>query len=171
MAKQKKKTSSKTGVHSVTKTKSGQIVIQDNVDKFIEEFLKNGGNATKAALAVGNYSTLASAQMAGSRYLTKAKERGLVRNVLEKKGYDYGKMMDVALEKMEKSKKPDWWDRIMKMADYEDFVSGKAGGGTNVSVNIPFFAAHRKLSEEYIEGEEVVEGETEKEPAHDEDKL
>lgn len=161
----KKANQAQSGISSVKKNKKGQVVVKDNVEQFMEEFLKNGGNATNAALAVGNYSSLSSAAAAGSRYLAKAKQRGLVRNALEQKGYSYGKMLDVALEKMEKSKKPDWWDRVMKMADYDDFISGKSGGGTNVSVNIPFFAAHKKMTEEYIEDGEVVE----EKPAQNED--
>lgn len=162
MTKKKKK-----GTKRQTAEKRGnKIVVKDNVELFVEEFLKNGGDVTKAALAVGNYSNLSSAAAAGSRYLSKAKKRGIVRHALESRGYGYGKMLDVALEKMEKSKKPDWWDRIMKMADYEDFVSGKAQtGGVNIQTQ-NIFAAHRKLSENYIDGEvEVADGE----PAQDED--
>ena len=146
---------------NIVGTRGGKIMVMDSVEKFTREFLKNGGNVTKAALAVGNFSSLNSANTSGQRWLAKSKQRGLIRNALEEKGYGYGKLIDVALEKMEKSKKPDWWDRIMKMADYDDFTSSGKVGGTNVSVNIPCFAAHRKLSEEYIDDtNEVIEGET-----------
>jgi len=169
MAKTTKRKPKSPKLKIVGKTKNA-VVVMDSVEKFMLEFLKNGGNVTQAAMKVGNFSNLQSANVSGSRWLAKAKQRGLVRSALEKKGYDYGKLMDVALEKMENSKKPDWWDRIMKMANYEDFTSGNNSGGTNVNVNIPLFAAHRKLSEEYIDGE-IEGGETIKEPAQNEDKL
>lgn len=96
---------------------------EDRMEKFLEEFIKNGGNATQAALAIGNHSTIQSAAVSGHNYLKKAK--GLSRIYLEKKGYTFGKMMDVAAEKMMTSKTPDWWDRLMKMADYADFITKK----------------------------------------------
>jgi hypothetical protein len=138
------------------KNSKGKIVEVDKVEFFIEEFFKNGGNATKAALAINPEMKLSSAASKGVYFLNKAKERGLVRTLLERKGYDFGRMLDVAVEKMEKSKKPDWWDRVMKMADYEDFTStGKSALSGNVAVNI--FNAHRELTNEYVEGEVVEE--------------
>lgn len=149
----------------IVKRKNATPVVMDSVEKFMVEFLKNGGNVSQAAMAVGNFSTIESAQASGYRWLSKAKQRGLVRTALEKKGYDYGKLMDIALEKMEHSKKPDWWDRIMKMADYDDFVSSqKPTGNVNIQTQ-NIFAAHRKLSEGYVEDGEIVE----EEPAQDED--
>lgn len=152
----------------VKKTASGEIIISDSVELFLLEFLKNGGSVGKAALTVGNFTSLKSAAVSGSRWLKEAKERGLIRHALEKKGYSYGKMMDVALEKMEKSKKPDWWDRVMKMANYEDFIT-KDSSTPNVNVNIPFFAAHKKIAEEYVTDADAEEGEIVEEPAQDAD--
>lgn len=160
-----KKKTKNTGSHIIKRGHNKPVVL-DSVEKFMVEYIKNGGNVGQAAMKVGNFSTIQSAAVSGSRWLAKAKQRGLVRTMLEKRGYDHGKLIDVALEKMEKSKKPDWWDRIMKMADYDDFISSKVqGGGVNIQTQ-NIFAAHRKLSEDYIDGEaEVVEGE----PAQDED--
>ena len=161
MAIQPKKRAKKNSTLTVSNvTKGGQVIVIDSVEKFTREFLKNGGKVTEAAQKVGNFTTLAAATSSGSRWLAKAKQRGLIRNALERKGYNYGKLMDVALKKMEASKKPDWWDRIMKMADYDDFITtNKDLGGTNIqTMNI--FAAHRKLSEDYVDGEiEEVEDE------------
>lgn len=164
MASKKDKKGKKT---LVVQTANGKPMVQDSVERFMQEFIKNGGNVGQAAMKVGNFSSLQSATVSGSRWLEKAKQRGLLRHALEKKGYDYGKLVDVALEKMEASKKPDWWDRIMKMANYEDFVSAKQQtGSTNIQTQV-IFNAHRKLSEDYIDAEEgdVIEGE----PAQDED--
>lgn len=161
MATQPKKRAKKNSTLSVLNvTKGGQVVVIDSVEKFTQEFLKNGGKVTEAAQKVGNFTTLHSAAQSGSRWLAKAKQRGLIRNALEKRGYGYGKLIDVAVRKMEASKKPDWWDRIMKMADYDDFITtNKDAASTNIqTMNI--FAAHRKLSEDYIDGEmEEVEDE------------
>lgn len=154
--------------HIIKRGKNTPIVL-DSVEKFMVEYLKNGGRVTDAALTVGNFKSRATAGISGSRWLAKAKSRGLIRTMLEKRGYNHGKLIDVALEKMEKSKKPDWWDRIMKMANYEDFVSTqKAGVATNIeTMNI--FGAHRKLSEEYIEDGDVVSQEEEPQEQEDED--
>ncbi len=131
----------------------------DKVGDFMREFLKNGGSATKAAISVGNYKNIQSASSSGAYFLKKAKALGLFRVAIEKRGYDLGKMVDVALAKMEGSQKPEWWDRIMKMADYEDFLPGRSGQ-PNVQVTTNIFAAHRKLAGEYVEGQEnIIDGE------------
>ena len=93
------------------------------LEAFIEEFMKNGGNATQAAMVVTGAKNISSAASMGSQYLKQAKVLG--RIVLEKKGFHYGKMIDVAVEKMATSKTPDWWDRLMKIADYEDFTKSR----------------------------------------------
>jgi hypothetical protein len=95
----------------------------DRIEAFCEEFIKNGGNATQAALVVSKTKNITSAASMGSQYLKQAKILG--RIVMEKKGFHYGKMIDVAAEKMAISKSPEWWDRLMKIADYEDFTKGK----------------------------------------------
>ena len=141
---------------AVTKTKSGKLKQISKTDLFLEEFLRNGGNATQAALVVFNCSSIESAANIGSQYLKKAKS--MARLHLEKKGYGYGKMLDVAADKMENSKNPEWWDRLMKLAGYEDFMDTGKKNVTPVSVNV--FQAHKALSSEYVDGEiaEVVDG-------------
>ncbi len=126
---------------------------KSNMEHFLEEFIKNGGNATQAALAVFNCSTIQSASALGHAYLKKAKGLGLI--YLEKRGYGYGRMLDVAIKKMEESKTPDWWDRLMKVAGYEDFMT--KGGGTSNVVNV--IQAHKQYASDYIEGEAVAENE------------
>lgn len=134
---------------ALRKSKRGNIIIGSKADRFLEEFLRNGGNATQAALVVFNCSSIESAANIGSQYLKKAKS--LARVYMEKQGYGYGKMLEVAAEKMEKSKNPEWWDRMMKMAGYEDFLSAGKKGSGQVSVNV--FQAHKALSSEYVDGE------------------
>ncbi len=154
----------KTGGKSLNRVDpiTGKLEVVDKTELFMREFIKNGGNASQAALVVSPTTTLSSAGALGSYYLRQARKRGLMRTLIEKKGYDMGRLLDVAVEKMEKSKKPDWWDRIMKLADYEDFTSGAKAGGGQVSVNI--FGAHKDITKDYIEGEVV---EDSSEPAHE----
>ncbi len=103
--------------------KSYSVAKPDKLEAFIEEFIKNGGNATQAALVVTGATTTSSASVIGSRYLKEAKMLG--RIMLEKRGFHYGKMIDVATEKMMTSKTPEWWDRLMKIADYDNPIAEK----------------------------------------------
>lgn len=134
------------------------VVKRDRLDLFIDEFLANGGNATRAAMKVGNFANEASAAVMGSRYLSKAKSMG--RIYLEKKGYGYGKLLEVAAEKMLESKTPEWWDRLMKIAEYADFISKEK---QSASVNVNVMQAHKSLTSEYIEEGEVMEEAEERE--------
>jgi len=133
------------------------IKVVPKLDLFLEEFVKNGGNATQAALVVSNTTSLASAANLGHYYLTRAKSLGRV--YLEKKGFGYGKMLDVATQKMAESKTPEWWDRIMKVSEYADFFEKPKNTGPAV-VNV--IQSHKDIVSSYIEGEEVKD---------DEDKL
>lgn len=136
--------------------KGGRPTEDEKIEAFLEEFMKNGGNATQAALAVNPTTSIATAANLGSYYLKRV--RGVAQIHLEKKGYGYGKMMEVATRKMEESKTPEWWDRLMKMAGYEDFITKKVTGGPAV-VNI--VGAHKKDVDEFGFAEEgQVIGET-----------
>lgn len=137
------------------KDENGNIQEVDKIEAFMEELIKNGGNATQAAIAIGGFTNIRSATTTGSRWLAEAKRRGLFRVLIEKRGYDLGKMVDVALEKMEKSKKAEWWDRMMKMAGYEDFMTKNSGTAPGVAINV--FQAHKELTADYIDGEVVEE--------------
>jgi len=144
-------------IRAVRKQKRGdtqKIVQRQKLDLFLEEFLKNGGNATRAALRVFNCKSLSSAAVVGSLYLQKGRASGRLH--LEKKGYGYGKLLDVATKKMEESKNPEWWDRIMKIAKYEDFLE-KKNTGAPVAVNV--FQAHKSFVSDYIEDAEIVKDE------------
>lgn len=129
------------------------------LEAFLEEFMKNGGNATQAALVVFKPSSIESAANLGSYYMKKAKTMTAV--YLEKKGYGYGKMLDIATEKMIDHKTPEWWDRLMKMAGYEDFFTKKDKAGPGTTINV--FNLQKKMQNEYgfaTEGE-VVDNDTE----------
>ncbi len=123
------------------------IIQEPKIDAFLEEFIKNGGNATKAAMAVYNCTSVRSASSLGHATLKRAK--GLARVYLENQGMTYGRLLDVAAQKVLESKSPDWWDRLMKIADYEDFMTKKSGPLTNVNV----FQAHKEFASDYVDGE------------------
>lgn len=138
------------------RTEEGAIVQQRKLEAFLEEFLKNGGNATEAAAAVFNVTSRASAATIGSFYLKKAKVLG--RLYLEKQGYSYGRLLSIAAQKAEMSRLPDWWDRVMEIADYGNFRTVK---GMNVPVNnINIIQSEKELFKKYaMEAEEVIEAE------------
>lgn len=118
---------------------------------FVDEFARNGGNATKAAMFAFDLTNVKSANVAGSKVLAEVK--GMAQLYLESKGVTYGKLLDKAVEKMDESKTTEWWDRLMKMAGYEDFIS--KGAGAPVSVNI--IGSQKDFISDYIQEGEIVE--------------
>ena len=124
----------------------------NKLDLFIDKWISNGGNATQAAMEVFDCKSRAVAASVGTEYLKKAK--GLARVHMEEKGYTYGKMIEVAGRKMEKSKGPEWWDRLMKLAGYGDFLSKKDAA---VSVNI--LSTQKDVLKGYVQEVEVIDGE------------
>jgi hypothetical protein len=126
----------------------------EKLDAFIEEWLKNDGNATEAAMIVFNCKSRSVAKSIGSEYLKKAE--GLARIYMEKEGFTYGKMIRTAGKKMEISKSPEWWDRLMKLGGYGDFISKKEA---SVSVNI--LNAQKDVLKGYVQEVDIIEdGET-----------
>lgn len=139
---------------AVRENKNGDVVLTRKVDLFLEEFLRNGGNATEAAMTQFGLTNRSSAAVIGGRYLKQA--RGLARVYLEKKGATYGKLLDIAIEKATTSKNTEWWDRLMKLAGYEDFMS--KGGGVNV--NILTAENSKNDFKGFVEEGEIIDGET-----------
>lgn len=143
-------------INRLARMKKNRIVIEQRLDAFMEEFIKNGGNGTKAVQAISPEVSITSAHSMATMYMKEL--RGLGRVYMEKKGHSYGKLLDIAMKKASESKTPEWWDRLMKIADYEDFLSKDKSGGPQV-VNI--IQSHKDLTSTYIEGEvedaEVIE--------------
>lgn len=135
------------------KTENNQIQITKKFDLFLDEFVKTDGNATEAAMRVWDCKSRAVAATIGSRYLRQAKELG--RILLEKKGVTYGKLLTVAADKMEKSKNPEWWDRLMKLAGYEDFMAKDKGSSAPGIIQI--INAQKDMIQQYVEGEIIEE--------------
>ena len=141
----------------IVKTKLGLIKAQgpSDLDLFLKEFVKNGGNATLAVQMAFKIENEIEAAKKGTRFLKEATEKG--RLMLEKKEMTYGRLLDVAIDRMGTSKAPDWWDRIMKIGGYEDFLSK----GNNQQVAINIVQNQEKLREEFgfsEEGEVIENG-------------
>ena len=127
-----------------------QQKVNEKLEAFLEEFMKNGGNATQAALTVNPTISIASAANLGVDYMKQV--RGLAQVHLEKRGYGYGKLMEIAMKKVEEGRTPEWWDRLMKMAGYEDFLTKNIKGGGPAVVNI--VGEHKKQVEDFGFAEE-----------------
>lgn len=143
--------------------KDGTLQEIPKMDLFFEEFLKNGGNATAAAMIVFAPPTKEAASSLGSYYLKKA--RNLGRVYLEEKGYTYGKILEIIAGKSIESKDPDWMDRLLRMIGYHDFMTKEAPKQT---VNI--IQTEKDIISKYIEGEVedmVPVGTEEKKPTDD----
>ncbi|KAF0192484.1 MAG: hypothetical protein FD167_6020 [bacterium] len=128
-------------------------LLSKRLERFLNAYIENGGNITAAAQVAHPKATRHSASVIGSRYMKQGKE--FIRALIETKGLTYGKMIDVAEKKMNIAKDPAWWDRIMKMAGYADFMPVKEKAQTPSILNI--IQTQKKLIAEYVEGD--VEGE------------
>lgn len=148
----------------VKQAKNGAIKQVEKVDLFLKEFLANGGNATEAAMTVFKLDNRASAGVIGSRYLKEAKSTARV--YMEKKGFTYGKLLELAMEKAMASKNTEWFDRLMKLGGYEDFMSKSTAG---VNVNILTAGNHKDDFKGFIEEGEVLDGELVSSSNNDED--
>jgi hypothetical protein len=142
------------------KTKKGQemLVEKRKLDLFLEEYEKNGGNGTDAALKVFNTKSRINAANIASIYLKRAQALG--RYHMERKGIGYEKLIDMAKTRMMDPKAPDFvplFDRFMKMGGYYDFLTKEKV--TNATVNV--LQVQKKMIDEYVEGEMIDDEESE----------
>jgi hypothetical protein len=135
---------------ALTKTKENTVTKQSGLDAFVKEFVKNGGNATRAAMTVFNPKDRASAGAMGWTYLQKAKMLGLV--YLESKGKSYGKLLDHAWKQMEDTGGTDWFDRVSRIMGADDFMSKSPQQGGAV-INI--VQAEKDILSKYVDGEVI----------------
>ncbi len=116
------------------KKRKQALVVKNKFDLFMDEYEKNGGNGTEAAMKVYGYTNRTSAGSMAHVNLKQA--RNLGRLILEKQGVGYEHIIKILIKKAEESKDPAFWDRLFKLAGYEDIdFSGKSQKAT-VSVNI-----------------------------------
>jgi hypothetical protein len=136
----------------------GKLVVTPKMELFLKEYEANGGNGTEAALKVFHNSSRVSAANTASIYLKRAAYLG--RFHMEKKGLTYSKLIDKAIQRMDNPKSMDFvplFDRMMKIAGYEDFLSKQ--GLTKATVNV--LNVQKKLMDEYVDGEVIEDEETE----------
>ena len=132
---------------------------QQRIASFLREYTNNGGKITEAAMKVFKLTDRIKAQKIGTDYLKNAKNLPeLTRVLLEEKGYGFGQFLDIAIAKMETSKTTEWWDRLLKMSEYADFLSKPKENAP--AVNVTVFQTHKTLSSEYIEDAEPVPNES-----------
>jgi hypothetical protein len=123
-----------------------KVIETKKIDAFFAEFLKNGGNATDAAMKVFNVSSRANAASIGSVYLKKC--RALGRVVEEDMGITYKYLMQIAKKNVETSKMTDWWDRLMELGDYGNFRTVKGIQAPNTT-NINIMQSEKELFKKY----------------------
>lgn len=123
------------------------------LDLFLDAYVKHNGNGTKAAHEVFDCKSDIVAANIAREYLKK----GVIakRVLFEKKGFDEGAFIDVLIAKMRESKTPEWWDRGMKMAGFENFLDKQTV--TKNTVNI--MKVQQDLLSDYVEGEYVEDAE------------
>jgi hypothetical protein len=119
------------------------------LDRFLLELEATNYNATEAMMRVSNAKSRSSAAAMATIYMQRAQELG--RLTLEKKGYGLGKLIDVAIRKMEFSETPEWWDRLFKIAGYGKFMESQ--GPTKQAITV--LQVQKSLIDDYIEGETV----------------
>lgn len=120
------------------------------MDLFLEEYERNGGNRTEAAMKVFNCTSRASAAQTGSVYLRKAQDLGAI--LMEKKGLSLENLIEKASVRMDNPKSQDFvalFDRFMKMGGYHDFLTKQGVTKSTISV----MGVQKSLLDEYVEGE------------------
>lgn len=129
------KLAQKEAANKILEREGGREPDFKKLEEFVEVLFNNGFNLTQAALTVYPTSSVISAGARGSQLFAQAKKHGMVQMAMEKKGYGFGKMMDIALKNVETSRKPEWWDRLMRMGGFDDFI-GTTDKAAQVSVNV-----------------------------------
>jgi len=152
----------KIGLRGIAAQDDSNPIIQERVNAFSEEYLKNGGDSTKAAMAVFNMDSKLSAAQVGSFYLKKAKV--LNRIFLEEKGYPLGRLLEIAAEKAERSRMPDWFDRVMILGGWmEPGWATSTKTGTSVT-NVNIIQSEKELFKKYtMQNADIVDEESESE--------
>lgn len=129
-----------------------ELIRHQKVEEFVQQLFLSNGNVTEAAMIVFKPKNRAVASVIGSK-LMKNEAGAIIQQYFDKKGITYGFLIDHAKEKMLDSKTPEWWDRMMKMAGYADFLAQQKEKSTGPTVNI--LNVQKEISSEYIEGEVV----------------
>lgn len=143
------------------KTKLKKVKLQTKLDirkqrveVFMAALLKNGGDPTAAAKTAFSPTSHIQAVKLGYDMMKESKLFG--RTLLTSKGITYGKLLDIAIDRAYTSKKVDWFDRLMKIGEFHDFLPrGQSQGPTVVNIvgSTKDDAKTFGFSQEVIEGE------------------
>jgi hypothetical protein len=116
------------------KEKGMEAITTQKVDMWLNEYMVNGGNGTRAAMAVFGVESPTAAAALSSRLIKEVPN--LYGDFLAEKGFGLQKLLSIAMERAETDDDPRWWDRMMKLAGHMDiFNKEKPKEQTNV-VNI-----------------------------------
>ena len=121
---------------------------QIDEDLFFEAYLKNGLNATEAALEVFHPKNRNSAARIGSYYKNKCREAGRV--YMEQRGLSYGKILEVIAGKAMESDRTEFMDRLLVLLGYHNFIPDKI---RDIPVNITINQKEKDILAPYIDGE------------------
>lgn len=135
---------SKTLQEIISKGLIAKKPLNPKISLFFNAFLKNKGNITAAAKEAFGIKDAHYASNMGHYYYKKLKTLGMV--YMEEAGYPYGELIKKALEKMEQSKTPEWWDRLMEVGRYIEPPQKQ-----QQIVNI--ISQQKKVIGKYVEGE------------------
>lgn len=134
-----------------------RMVVKQRVNAFMEAFLKNNGNATKAAMEAFGILNKAVAAEIGSYYWRKCRE--LSRVFLEEQGVTIGDFINTIATRAKVESDPEYIRMLARLLGIADVVAPETKGNQqNVNVNI--LQEHRKVQDEFGFGN-VVEGEIE----------
>lgn len=122
-------------------------------EAFLHEYMENGGNSLRAVNTIFGPTNPKTATEIANGYL-KDSRKTIARALIEKKGYSYGVFLEHIIQKMQVSRDTDWFDRLFKLAGYDDFITAK---GVNVNSNVNILGSHKNLQKEFgfVEGEVV----------------
>jgi hypothetical protein len=116
------------------KEKGMEEITRHKVDMWLGEYMTNGGNGTKAAMAVFGIESRTTASALATRLVKEVPN--IYGEFLAEKGFGLQKLMQIAMDKAEEDGDPRWWDRLMKLTGHMDiFAKEKPKEQTNV-VNI-----------------------------------
>lgn len=116
------------------KEKGMEAITRQKVDMFLSEYMTNGGNGTKAVMAVFGIESRTTASALATRLIKEVPN--IYGEFLAEKGMGLQKLLEIAMEKAMTDDDPRWWDRLMKLTGHMDiFAKEKPKENTNV-VNI-----------------------------------
>lgn len=123
---------------------------------FVGEYIRNGGNATEAAIAAFNVEPAIAVKMS-AQYLQRAKALGVVRTIAEKH-VDLDELVKIILTKARTSDKIEYVDRLIRMLGFDaEMLPTKTGPTAPGIVNI--IQTQKTLQSEFgfVEGQVVEE--------------